>query len=210
MITTESHRQALADAAAVTSAARSQVDAHEALAAEVRSLKLAAAGGELDELQAADLITKAEQVRVGEIVLPRKQAALRDAQAAELKAALAVLADLQVDAEALVQAADTAAESLMDAVLSPAAREIRCDTGEGFQRDRSRFLAGRTFCGVFEAAALALRIETAQRITFGSSHIPAEAARIVESYPAESSAIRHQVAALAAAAKAAKKQLSAG
>ncbi len=205
MITTESHRQALADAAAVTAAARAQVDAHEALAAEVREMKLAAAGGELDELQAVDLIAKAEQVRVGEIVLPRKQAALRDALAAEVAVALSVLTELAAKVAVLVADAANAADALTGALVDPAAAAIRADTTAGHERDTGRCIVEAYAPGVHPASVLAEKIRTAAATTWGSAHVPAAAMAIVQSFDSDAKAIRDGIDGLRAVHKAAVK-----
>jgi hypothetical protein len=205
MITTESHRQALADAAAVTAAARAQVDAHEALAAEVRSLREAAAAGELDELQAVELIAKAEQVRVGEIVLPRKQAALRDALAAEVAVALSVLAELAAKAAVLVADAATAADALSGVLVDPAAQAVRGDTSAGHERDTGRCMVEAYMPGVFPAALLADRIRCASNTGWGSGHVATEAALIVQSFDSDAKAIRDSIEGLRAVHKAAVK-----
>ena len=205
MITTELHRQALADAATVTAAARAQVDVHEALAAEVRALKLAAENGELDELQAVDLIAKAEQVRVGEIVLPRKQAALRDALAAEVAVALSVLADLAAKAAVLVADAATAADALSGVLVDPAAQAVRGDTSAGHERDTGRCMVEAYMPGVFPAAVLADRIRTASNTSWGTGHVPAAAMAIVQSFDSDVKAIRDGIDGLRAIHKAAVK-----
>jgi hypothetical protein len=205
MITTESHRQALADAAAVTAAARAQVDAHEALAAEVRSLREAAAAGELDELQAVELIAKAEQVRVGEIVLPRKQAALRDALAAEVAVALSVLAELAAKVDVLVADAATAGDALSGVLVDPAAQSVRGDTSAGHERDTGRCMVEAYMPGVFPAALLADRIRGAATVTWGNSHVPAAAMAIVQSFDSDVKAIRDGIDGLLAVHKMAVK-----
>ena len=203
MITTELHRQALADAATVTAAARAQVDAHEALAAEVCALKLAAENGELDELQAVDLIAKAEQVRVGEIVLPRKQAALRDALAAEVAVALSVLADLAAKAAVLVADAATAADALSGVLVDAAAQAVRGDTTAGHERDTGRCMVEQFFPAVWPASVLADKIRTASNTSWGTGHVATEAALIVQSFDSDVKAIRDGIDGLRAVYKAA-------
>ena len=205
MITTESHRQALADAATVTAAARAQVDVHEALAAKVCEMKLAGAAGDLDELQAVDLIAKAEQVRVGEIVLPRKQAALRDALAAEVKVALSVLAELAAKMAVLVADAATAADALSGVLVDPAAQAVRGDTTAGHERDTGRCMVEAYMPGVFPAALLADRIRDAATVTWGNSHVPAAAMAIVQSFDSDVKAVRDGIDGLRAIHKAAVK-----
>ena len=207
MITTESHRQALADAATVTAAARAQVDVHEALAAKVCEMKLAGAAGDLDELQAVDLIAKAEQVRVGEIVLPRKQAALRDALAAEVKVALSVLAELAAKMAVLVADAATAADALSGVLVDPAAQAVRGDTTAGHERDTGRWMVEAYMPGVFPAALLADRIRTASNTSWGTGHVATEAALIVQSFDSNVKAIRDGIDGLLAVHKAAVKNL---
>ena len=207
MITTESHRQALADAATVTAAARAQVDVHEALAAKVCEMKLAGAAGDLDELQAVDLIAKAEQVRVGEIVLPRKQAALRDALAAEVKVALSVLAELAAKMAVLVADAATAADALSGVLVDPAAQAVRGDTTAGHERDTGRCMVEAYMPGVFPAALLADRIRTASNTSWGTGHVATEAALIVQSFDSNVKAIRDGIDGLLAVHKAAVKNL---
>ena len=205
MITTESHRQALADAATVTASARAQVDVHEALAAKVCEMKLAAENGELDELQAVDLIAKAEQVRVGEIVLPRKQAALRDALAAEVAVALSVLADLAAKVAVLVADAATAADALSGVLVDPAAQAVRGDTSAGHERDTGRCMVESYMPGVFPAAVLADRIRTASNTSWGTGHVATEAALIVQSFDSNVKAIRDGIDGLLAVRKLAAK-----
>ena len=207
MITTESHRQALADAATVTAAALAQVDVHEALAAKVCEMKLAGAAGDLDEIQAADLIAKAEQVRVGEIVLPRKQAALRDALAAEVAVALSVLADLAAKVAVLVADAATAADALSGVLVDPAAQSVRGDTTAGHERDTGRCMVEAYMPGVFPAALLADKIRTASNTSWGTGHVATEAALIVQSFDSNVKAIRDGIDGLLAVHKAAVKNL---
>lgn len=205
MITTESHRQALADAATVTAAARAQADAHEALAAEVREMKLAAGAGDLDEIQAAELVAKAEQVRIGEITAPRRKRALDDALAAEVRVSLDVLAELAAKVDSLVADAAAAADALTGALVDPAAAAIRSDTAAGYERDRGRCMVEQFFPGVFPAAVLAEKIRTAGTVTWGSSHVPAAAREIVQSFDSDVKAVRDGIDGLRAVHKVAVK-----
>jgi len=205
MITTESHRQALADAAAVTAAARAQVDAHEALAAEVRALKLAAASGDLDEIQAAELVAKAEQARIGEITAPRRNRALDDALAAEVRVSLDVLADLARTVDGLTKEAAAAADALSGVLVDPAAQALRADTAAGYERDRGRCMVEQFFPGVFPASVLAEKIRTAAATTWGSAHVPAAAMAIVQSFDSDVKAVRDGIDGLRAIHKAAVK-----
>ena len=200
-----SHADRLAAAAATTAAARAQVDTHEALAEEVRRLKLAAAAGDLDEIQAADLVAKAERVRIGEITETRRRKALDDALAAEVRVALDVLAELGAQVESLAKEAATAADLLTAALVDPAAAAIRSDTASAYQRDRGRGMVEVFMPGVFPASTLAEKIHSASITTWGRSHIPATAREIVQSFDSDVKAIRSGINGLLAVHKAAAK-----
>jgi hypothetical protein len=206
MITaTPTHADRLAAAAAVTSKARAEVDSHAALAAEVDRLKTLAGEGELDDAGAADLVKKSEALRVSEIVLPRKQAVLRDAQSAEYTVAAEVLESLALALDPLAKDAAAAADLLTAAMIHPAAAELRGDTGQGYHRDTGRTILEGYAHGVYPASMLAERIETARRTNFGAAHVPAAATEIVASWEAEVQGIRAGTALLKAALRAVQK-----
>jgi hypothetical protein len=204
-ITTATHAGRLADAAEITAKARSHVDDHAALAAEVDRLKTLAGEGELDDAGAADLVKKSEALRVSEIVLPRKQAVLRDAQSAEYTVAAEVLESLALALDPLAKDAAAAADLLTAAMIHPAAAELRGDTGQGYHRDTGRTILEGYAHGVYPASMLAERIETARRTNFGAAHVPAAAAEIVASWEAEVQGIRAGTALLKAALRAVQK-----
>jgi hypothetical protein len=201
----QSNADRLAAAAAVTSKARAEVDSHAALAAEVDRLKTLAGEGELDDAGAADLVKKSEALRVSEIVLPRKQAVLRDAQSAEYTVAAEVLESLALALDPLAKDAAAAADLLTAAMIHPAAAELRGDTGQGYHRDTGRTILEGYAHGVYPASMLAERIETARRTNFGAAHVPAAATEIVASWEAEVQGIRAGTALLKAALRAVQK-----
>jgi hypothetical protein len=206
MITaTPTHADRLAEAAAITAKARSHVDDHAALAAEVDRLKTLAGEGELDDTGAGDFVKKAEALRISEIVLPRKQAALRDALAAEVAVALDVLAELAAKVDVLVADAATVADALSGVLVDPAAQAVRGDTSAGHERDTGRCMVEAYFPGVFPAAVLAERIRGASTVTWGNSHVPAAAMAIVQSFDSDAKAIRDSIDGLRAVHKAAVK-----
>ena len=168
-------------------------------------MKALAAEGMLDDKQAADLVAKAEKVRVGEIVQPRRQKALDDALAHEVKEALAVLAELDAALAPLKAEAEQAADRLTAAVVDPLAADLRGDTGRAFDRDTGRTILERYSRGVFRAAELSDRIKTASVTTWGAGHIPQAAAEIVEGFDHELAAIRKGTASLKAALRALEK-----
>lgn len=200
-----SHADRLAAAAASVAAARSHVDDHAALAADVADLKLRAAGGDLDDRGAAELLRKAEALRLAEITETRRRKALDDALAAEVRVALDVLAELGAQVESLATDAAQAADSLTAVLVDAAAREIRSDTAAGYERDRGRCMVEAFMPGVYGAAVLGDRIRTASTTTWGAGHVPAEAAAIVAGFDGEVAAIRSGTAMLRATLKAAQK-----
>lgn len=204
-ITTPTHANRLAAAAAITQKARHEIDTHEALAAEVDRLKTLAADGELDDAGAADLVKKSEALRISEIVLPRKQAVLRDAQSAEYAVAAEVLESLALALDPLAKEAATAADALTAALIHPAAAELRGDTGQGYHRDTGRTILEGYAHGVYPASMLAERIETARRTNFGAAHVPAAAREILASWEAEVQGIKAGTALLKAALRAVQK-----
>ena len=209
MITTElpapTHADRLAAAAEITAKAQAEVTRHDELAEEVRRLKLAAAAGDLDEIQAADLVAKAEKVRIGEITETRRRKALDDALAAEVAVALSVLAELAAKVDVLVADAATAADALSGVLVDPAAQTIRGDTSAGHERDTGRCMVEQFFPGLFPAAVLADRIRTASTVTWGSAHVPGEAMAIVQGFDSDVKAIRSGIDGLKAVHKAALK-----
>lgn len=209
MTTTElpapTHYERLVAAAATTATARQHVADHAALKANVTALKSKAEDGELDDEGAAELVAKAEKVRIGEITAPRRQKALDDAQAAEVAVSLEVLADLAEKVAGLAKDAAQAADSLTAALVDPAAQAIRSDTAAGDDRDRGRCMVEQFMPGVHGAAVLADRIKSASTTTWGALHIPSEAAAIVATFDAELAAIRAGINGLLAIHKAAVK-----
>jgi hypothetical protein len=202
---TPTHAERLAAAAATTAAARSHVDDHAALAATVHRLQAAAVAGELDDTGAADLVKQSEALRISEIVLPRKQAVLRDALAAEYTVAAEVLESLALALDPLAKDAAAAADLLTAAMIHPAAAELRGDTGQGYHRDTGRTILEGYAHGVYPASMLAERIETARRTNFGAAHVPAAAREILASWEAEVQGIKAGTAALKAALRAVEK-----
>ena len=205
MITTTTHSQTLAAAASITAAARSVINDHQSLAAEVARLKQAAAAGQLDETAAAEFLNKSEALRISFIVLPRKEASLRDALAEEGRAAVQVLTQLAAELEPLAADAAAAADALTAGLIHPAALELRGDRGAGYQRDTGRSIVESYFHGTFPAAALNERIQTALSASPGAVHVPAAAREIAASFDTEATAIRDGTAMLKAALKAALK-----
>lgn len=205
MTTTTTHSQTLAVAASITAAARSSLNDHQALAAEVARLKQAAAAGQLDETAAAEFLNKSEALRISFIVLPRKEASLRDALAEEGRAAVQVLTQLAAELEPLAADAAAAADALTAGLIDSAALELRGDRGAGYQRDTGRSIVESYFHGVFPAAALNERIQTALSASAGAAHVPAAAREIAASFDTEATAIRDGTAMLKAALKAALK-----
>lgn len=209
MTTTElpapTHSDRLDAAAEITAKAQAEVTRHDDLVATVQRLKAAAVAGELDDAGAADLVKQSEILRISDIVLLRKQAVLRDAQAAEVAVSLEVLADLAEKVAGLAKDAAQAADSLTAALVDPAAQAIRSDTTAGYDRDRGRCMVEQFMPGVHGAAVLADRIKSASTTTWGALHIPSEAATIVATFDAELAAIRSGINGLLTIHKAAVK-----
>lgn len=202
---TTTHSQTLAAAASITAAARSVINDHQDLAAEVAKLKQAAAAGQLDETAAAEFLIKSESLRISEIVLPRKEASLRDALAAEGRAAVQVLTQLSAELEPLAADAAAAADALTAGLIHPTALELRGDRADGHNRDVGRTIVESYFHGVYSASALNERIQTALSASPGAVHVPAAARDIAASFDTEATAIRDGTAMLKAALKAAQK-----
>lgn len=193
------HATRLAAAAARTAAARAEVDSQSRLAATVADLKARAAAGELDDKQALDFSKKAEALRLGEITAPRRQRALDDALAAEVREALAVLSELGQALEPVKHEAASVADRLTAAMLDPLALEVRGDSAAGYQRDTARTILEGYSVGTYRANLLADRIATAAKTTWGASHVPQAAAGILTDFDNELVAIRAGIAALRAA-----------
>lgn len=204
---TPTHADRLAEAAASVAAARSHVDDHARLAAEVADLKLRAAGGDLDDQGAAELLRKSEALRLAEITLPRRNRALDDALAAEVAVGLEVLAELGAKVETLATDAAQAADALTAALVDPAAAAIRSDTAAGWDRDRGRSAVEAFMPGVYGASVLADRIKAASTTTWGAGHVAAEAREIAAGFDGEVAAIKSGIAMLRATLKAAQKAL---
>jgi hypothetical protein len=202
---TVTHSDRLAAAAAITAKARAEVDSHSSLAAEVDRLKTLATDGELDDAGAINLNTLSEKHRIAEITAPRRQRALDDALAHEVKESLAVLAELAAALEPVKAEAEQVADKLTAALVHPDAAAIRGETTAGQERDRGRCMVEQFFPGVFPAAILAERIHTASQTTWGSGHCPQAAAEIVETFDTELAAIKRGVASLRVALRALEK-----
>jgi hypothetical protein len=204
-ITTATHAGRLADAAEITAKARSHVDDHAALAAEVDRLKTLAGEGELDDAGAADLVKKSEALRLAEITLPRRQRALDDATKAEVAVGLEVLAALSDALAPLEAEAAQAADLLTAALVDPAAAALDHDTVLARELGVARCSVERGMPGVFPAAMLSERLKAASTTTWGGAHVPVEAAQIVAAFDAELAAIRSGTAMLKSILKAAQK-----
>jgi hypothetical protein len=202
---TVTHSDRLKAAAARTAAARQEVDEHSRLAAEVDRLKTLAADGELDDKGAADLVAKTEKVRIGEITAPRRQRALDDALAHEIKAGLEILSELSAALEPVQADAAAAADKLTEALVDPAAAALPEDTVLARELGVARCSVEKGMPGVFPAAMLAERIKTASTTTWGALHVPVEAAQIVATFDAELVGIRAGTAMLKATLKTVQK-----
>jgi len=202
---TVTHSDRLAAAAAITAKARAEVDSHSSLAAEVDRLKTLATDGELDDAGAINLNTLSEKHRIAEITAPRRQRALDDALAHEVKESLAVLAELAAALEPVKAEAEQVADKLTAALVHPDAAAIRSDTTAGHERDTGRCIVESYMPGVFPAAVLAERIRTASQTTWGNRHVPAAAREILASWEAEVQGIKAGTAALKAALRALEK-----
>lgn len=207
MTTAELPTQAdrLTAAAAATAAARQPIIEAEALAADVADLKLRAAGGDLDDQGAADLVAKSEKVRINSITAPRRQRALDDALAAEVAVALDVLAALSASLDPVQADAVQAADKLTEALIDPAAAVLDGDTVLARELGVARCSIERGMPGVYGASVLREKIDNGLRTSWGSSHVPATAREIVATFDAEVAAIRSGTAMLKATAKAALK-----
>jgi hypothetical protein len=184
MITTPTHADRLAAAAAVTSKARAEVDSHAALAAEVDRLKTLAGEGELDDAGAADLLRKAEALRLAAIVQPRRQRALDDATKAEVSVGLEVLAALS-DALAPLEAdAAQAADLLTAALVDPAAAALEADIVLARELGVARCWVEKAAPGVYGASVVRERLKAAGQTSWGAGHVPVEAALIVSTFDA--------------------------
>jgi len=199
------HAQRLAAAAAVTAAARKAIQEADDLAAEVSSLKLRAGGGDLDDTGAADLVAKAEALRLSEITLPRRKRALDDALAAEVKVGLEILSELAAALDPVEADAAQAADRLTAALVDPAAAALEEDTVLAREIGVARCSIEKGMHGVFGAWVLAERIKNASTITWGAGHVPGEAALIVASWETDVQGIKAGTALLRAALRALKK-----
>lgn len=209
MTTTElptvTHSDRLKAAADRTAAARHEIEQHDALAAEVDRLKTSAAEGMLDDKQALDLVAKAERVRVGEITRPRRQRALDDALAHEVKVGLEVLAALSDALDPLEKDAADAADKLTEVLVDPAAAALPEDAMLPREVGIARCAIEKAMPGVYGAFVLRDRIRAASQTTWGSSHVAAEAREIVANFDHEVGAIRSGINGLLAVHKAAAK-----
>ena len=199
------HTDRLAAAAEITAAARHEVDEHSRLAATVADLKARAADGELDDAGAAELLKKAEALRLAEIVQPRRKRALDDALAHEIKLGLEILSELAATLEPIHADAAAAADALTAALVDPAAAALDGDTVLARDLGVGRCSVERAMPGVYPAERLAERIRTASTVTWGALHVPVEAALIVESFDQEIQGIRSGIAMLKAVHKVAVK-----
>ena len=205
----QSHSDRLAAAAATTAAARSHVDDHAALAAEVDRLKTLAGEGELDDAGAADFVKKSEALRLAEITLPRRQRALDDALAAEIKVGLEILTELGQALAPLEGEAEAAADRLTAALVDPAAAALEADIVLARELGVARCWVEKAAPGVYGASVLRERIKNAGQTSWGALHVPVEAAQIVATFDAELVGIKSGTAMLRATLKAVQK-ISAG
>jgi hypothetical protein len=204
-ITTSTHSDRLAAAAAITAKARQSITEADDLAADVADLKLRAAGGDLDDQGAAVLVAKSEKARINDITAPRRQRALDDALAAEVKVGLEVLAALS-DALAPLEAdAAQAADKLTEALVDPAAAALDHDIVLARELGVARCWVEKAAPGVYGASVLRERIKTASTTTWGALHVPVEAALIVATFDAEVAGIKSGTAMLKSILKAAQK-----
>jgi hypothetical protein len=204
-ITTATHAGRLADAAEITAKARHEIENHEALAATVHRMKAAAVAGELDDAGAGDFVKKAEALRLAGITLPRRQRALDDALAAEIKVGLEILTELAAALDPLEKDAAAAADLLTAALVDPAAAALPEDTALARELGVARCSVEKGMPGVFPAAMLAERIKNASQTTWGGAHVPVEAALIVSTFDAEVAGIKSGTAMLRATLKAVQK-----
>jgi hypothetical protein len=201
----QSNAGRLADAAARTAAARHEIENHEALAAIVHRLKAAAVAGELDDAGAVDLVKKSEALRLAEITLPRRQRALDDALAAEIKVGLEILTELAAALDPVEADAAQAADLLTAALIDPAAAALEDDIVLARELGVARCWVEKAAPGVYGASVVRERIKNAGQTTFGSAHVPVEAALIVATFDAELAGIRAGTAMLRAVHKVAVK-----
>jgi hypothetical protein len=206
MITaTPTHADRLAAAAAITAKARQSITEADDLAAEVSKLKLAAAGGDLDDRGAAELVRLSEAARIADITKPRRARILADAEAAEVKVGLEVLAALS-DALAPLEAdAAQAADLLTAALVDPAAAALEADIVLARELGVARCWVEKAAPGVYGASVLRERLKAAGQVTWGSAHVPVEAALIVSTFDAEVAGIKSGTAMLKSILKAAQK-----
>jgi hypothetical protein len=201
----QSNADRLAAAAAITAKARQSITEADDLAAEVSKLKLAAAGGDLDDRGAAELVRLSEAARMADITAPRRARILADSEAAEVKVGLEVLAALS-DALAPVEAdAAAAADLLTAALVDPAAAALEADIVLARELGVARCWVEKAMPGVYGASVLREKVDNGLRTSWGSSHVPATAREIVASFDTELAAIRSGTAMLKSILKAAQK-----
>ena len=201
----QSNADRLAAAAAITAKARQSITEADDLAAEVSKLKLAAAGGDLDDRGAAELVRLSEAARMADITAPRRARILADSEAAEVKVGLEVLAALSDALAPLEAEAEAAADRLTAALVDPAAAALEADIVLARELGVARCWVEKAMPGVFPAAMLAERLKAASTTTWGGAHVPVEAALIVATFDAELAAIRSGTAMLKSILKAAQK-----
>jgi hypothetical protein len=206
MITaTPTHADRLAEAAEITAKARQSITEADDLAADVADLKLRAAGGDLDDQGAAVLVAKSEKARINDITAPRRQRALADAEAAEVKVGLEVLAALS-DALAPLEAdAAQAADLLTAALVDPAAAALEADIVLARELGVARCWVEKAMPGVYGASVVRERLKAAGQTSWGAGHVPVEAALIVSTFDAEVAGIKSGTAMLKSILKAAQK-----
>ena len=204
-ITTATHADRLAAAAAITQKARQSITEADDLAAEVSKLKLAAAGGDLDDRGAAELVRLSEAARIADITKPRRARILADAEAAEVKVGLEVLAALSDALAPLEAEAAQAADLLTAALIDPAAAALEADIVLARELGVARCWVEKAAPGVYGASVLRERLKAAGQVTWGSAHVPVEAALIVSTFDAEVAGIKSGTAMLKSILKAAQK-----
>ena len=204
-ITTATHADRLAAAAAITQKARQSITEADDLAAEVSKLKLAAAGADLDDRGAGELVRLSEAARINDITAPRRARILADAEAAEVKVGLEVLAALSDALAPLEAEAAAAADLLTAALVDPAAAALEADIVLARELGVARCWVEKAAPGVYGASVVRERIKTASTTTWGGAQVPVEAAQIVATFDAEVAGIKSGTAMLKSILKAAQK-----
>ncbi len=110
-----------------------------------------------------------------------------------------VLRDLESQLEPVERKAADAADALTAALVHPSA--AGSDNPNGYHRDRGRTIVESYFHGTYPAAMLRERIKTLLQTTWGTAHIPREAAIVAAGFDAEIKAIQAGTATLKTALK---------